>query len=290
MALQINGFDENKQRISTQQLLKKIYIGLDKGETEFEILSSGHHNIGGPLWTEEGIPLKFTVKNPGQRIGSFGLKGTQIIVNGPTPADAGWLNAGAELIIKGDSGDTTAHCAASGKIYVAGRVGTRSGSLMKHDPAFPAPEFWVLKNTGSFSFEFMGGGTAVICGVDCEDFSSVLGDRSCMGMLGGTIYIRGPVQNLSDEVWLLDLDEADREFLSNGLPIFLEKIERRQRLQELSDFSQWKKVSAKTYEERRQRHAMRLNMHEFRFNKWVEGGIFGNVISDDYNHVAGLVN
>lgn len=290
MPLKINGFDENKQRISTQQLLKKIYIGLDKGETEFEILSSGHHNIGGPLWTEEGIPLKFTVKNPGQRIGSFGLKGTRIIVNGPTPADAGWLNAGAELIIKGDSGDTTAHCAASGKIYVAGRVGTRSGSLMKHDPAFPAPELWVLKNTGSFSFEFMGGGTAVVCGVDCEDFASVLGDRSCMGMLGGTIYVRGPVQNLSDEVWLLDLDEADREFLNNGLPIFLEKIERRQRLQELSDFSQWKKISAKTYEERRLRHAMRPNMHEFRLNKWVEGGIFGDVISDDYNHVAGLIN
>lgn len=291
MATEIIGFDENNKRISTQDLLQKIYTALGKGETEFEVLSSGHHNIGGPLWTEDGSPLKFTVKNPGQRVGSFGLDGTSITVNGPAPADAGWLNAGAELIIKGDSGDTTAHCAAGGKIYVAGRVGTRSGSLMKHDPAYPSPELWVLKNTGSFCFEFMGGGTAVICGVDSEEFDSVLGDRACMGMVGGTIYLRGEAKNLPDEVWLLDLDDADREFLSQGLPVFLEKIDRQQRLEELSDFSQWKKITAKTYEERRLRHAMRPTMREFRLGKWVaDGGIFGDVVSDDYDHVAGLVN
>ena len=27
---------------------------LDQGETEFEILASGHHDIGGPLWTKDG--------------------------------------------------------------------------------------------------------------------------------------------------------------------------------------------------------------------------------------------
>ncbi len=233
---------------------------------------------------------KFEVKNPGQRVGGFGLKGTQIIVNGPAPADAGWLNAGAELIIKGDSGDTTAHCAAGGKIYVSGRVGTRSGSLMKHDPAFPAPELWVMKNTGSFSFEFMGGGTAVICGIDCAEYPSILGDRSCMGMVGGTIYVRGPVHNLSDEVWLLELDEADREFLNNGLPIFLDKVDRSNDLETLTDFSQWKKIIAKTYEERRKWHSMRPTMHEFRLNKWVEdNGIFGGLVKDDYDYVAGLV-
>jgi glutamate synthase domain-containing protein 3 len=157
MPAQINGFDQNKKRISTQDLLQKIYQGLEAGQTEFEILSSGHHDIGGPLWSTDGSTLRFTVKNPGQRVGSFGLAGTEIIVEGSAPADAGWLNSGAILTVRGDGGDTTAHCAAGGKIYVGGRVGTRSGSLMKHDPAYPAPEFWVLKNTGSFSFEFMGG-------------------------------------------------------------------------------------------------------------------------------------
>ncbi|MBE0598897.1 MAG: 4Fe-4S ferredoxin, partial [Desulfuromonadales bacterium] len=162
MAAQIIGFDEKQQRISTQQLLQQIYAGLERGETEFEVTAAGHHNIGGPLWTADARPLLFTVKNPGQRIGSFGLDGTEIVVEGSAPADAGWLNAGATLTIKGDGGDTTAHCAASGNIYVAGQVGSRSGSLMKHDPAYDPPQFWILKNTGSFSFEFMGGGIAVV--------------------------------------------------------------------------------------------------------------------------------
>ena len=288
MAAQIIGFDDKKQRISTQKLLQQIYASLEKGETEFDILSSGHHNIGGPLWTADGTPLRFKVKNPGQRVGSFGLDGTEIIVEGSAPADAGWLNAGATLVIKGDGGDTTAHCAASGKIYVAGRVGTRSGSLMKHDPAYEPPEFWILKNTGSFSFEFMGGGLGVVCGVDCEEMDSVLGDRACMGMVGGTIYVRGPVRGLSDDVWLLDLDEADRAFLNAGLPVFLEKIDRLQRLESLTDFSSWRKIVAKTYEERQVHH--RMTMREFRQQKWVEGGIFGDILKDDYQHVAGLVN
>jgi NADPH-dependent glutamate synthase beta subunit-like oxidoreductase/glutamate synthase domain-containing protein 3/NAD-dependent dihydropyrimidine dehydrogenase PreA subunit len=290
MTAKIHGFDDGKNRISTQDLLMQIYAALESGETEFEVLSSGHHDIGGPLWAE-GKTLKFRVKNPGQRVGSFGLKGTQIIVDGPAPADAGWLNAGAELIINGDSGDTTAHCAASGKIYVAGRVGTRSGSLMKHDPAFPAPEFWVLKNTGSFSFEFMGGGTAIICGIDCDGRESILGDRSCMGMVGGTIYIRGPVANLPSDVLLLDLDEADINFLTQGLPDFLEKIDRKQHLDTLTDFSQWKKITAKSYEERKRDKLSRISMREFRLNKWVpEGGIFGDLLNDDYDYTAGLVN
>jgi len=288
MAAKIIGFDEQNKRISTQQLLQKIYAGLEAGETEFEVLSSGHHDIGGPLWTEDGSPLKFQVRNPGQRVGSFGLDGTEIVVEGSAPADAGWLNAGAELTILGDGGDTTAHCAAAGKIYVAGRVGTRSGSLMKHDPAYEPPEFWVLKRTGSFCFEFMGGGIAVVCGYGCENEESVLGDRACMGMVGGTIYVRGPVEGLSSDVWLLDLDEADRDFLTAGLPTFLAKVQRPEIEAELSDFSQWHKIVAKSYEERKV-HS-RITMHEFRTQKWVEGGIFGDVVQDDYLHVGGLVN
>jgi NADPH-dependent glutamate synthase beta subunit-like oxidoreductase/glutamate synthase domain-containing protein 3/Pyruvate/2-oxoacid:ferredoxin oxidoreductase delta subunit len=289
MSARISAFDQNQQRISTQQLLQQIYAELEKGETSFEVLSSGHHDIGGPLWTEDGSPLHFEIRNPGQRVGSFGLEGTEIVVHGSAPADAGWLNAGATLTILGDGGDTTAHCAASGNIYVAGRVGTRSGSLMKHDPKYAAPQFWVLKNTGSFPFEFMGGGIGVICGYDSHEFASVLGDRACVGMVGGTIYVRGPVKNLSEEVWLLDLDDADRQFLTENMPVFLDKIRRPRLLRELTDFSQWKKILAKTYEERHIQS--RITMREFRLNHWVgDGGIFGGLVEDTYSRVAGLVN
>lgn len=268
------------QRKSTQQLLQEVYKHLNEGYSEFDIIASGQHDIGGPLWSENGEKLKFTVKNPGQRVGCMGMKGTQIIVEGSTPADAGWLNSGAEIIIKGDGGDTTAHCAASGKIYVAGRVGTRSGALMKHDPKFSAPEFWTLKNTGSFSFEFMGGGVAVVCGWDCENLESVLGSRSCVGMVGGTIYVRGNVKDICSDVFILELDENDKEFLTKGLEKFLTKIDNLELFGELSNLDEWKKIVAKTYEERKTKP--RLPMKDFRLEKWVEGGIFGDIIKEDY--------
>lgn len=285
----IDSLKDNK-RLSTRELLQIIYDKMAEGYTSFEITASGQHNIGGPLWTNDGTPLNFEVKNPGQRVGSMGMPNTSITIEGSAPADVGWLNSGAEIILKGDGGDTTAHCAASGKIYVAGRVGTRSGALMKHDPKFPAPEFWVLKNTGSFSFEFMGGGTAVVCGLDCENFDSVIGARSCVGMVGGTIYVRGNVCDLSKDVYIVDIDDNDKEFLSNGLNIFLEKIERNDLYSVLTDFSQWKKIVAKTFEERKANHL--IPMKDFRENRWFkenDGGIFSDVYEDDFK-VYSIVN
>lgn len=270
----------NGKRVSTQELLYNIYDKLAEGISEFEVNASGQHNIGGPLWREDGGELKFKVKNPGQRVGSMGLMGTTIEIEGSAPADVGWLNSGAEIILKGDGGDTTAHCAATGKIYVGGRVGTRSGALMKADPNYPAPEFWILKNTGSFSFEFMGGGIAVVCGYGCEELESVLGDRGCIGMVGGTVYVRGKIKGLSNDVWVMDLDEMDKKFLSDGMPVFLSKIGKKGAVKELLDFSEWKKIAAKTYEERKVQSLMSMN--DFRLNKWVEGGIFGDIIDEDY--------
>lgn len=277
--VQIKGFVDGK-RVSTQDLLQEIYTKLGEGYTDFEVEAMGQHNIGGSMWSKEGNSLTFKVSNPGQRVGSMGMEGTTVIVDGPAPADVGWLNSGAEIIVNGDGGDTVAHCAASGKIFVAGRTGTRSGALMKHDPKFPAPEFWVLKNTGSFSFEFMGGGTAVICGYECEDLESVLGNRSCVGMVGGTVYVRGTVKNLSNDVWMLDLDDKDRDFLLRGVALFAEKISKPEMLSILSDFSKWKKIVPKTLAERKAKSLMPIR--QFRTTKWVEGGIFGDLIQEDY--------
>ena len=215
---------ENDKRTSTQNLMQEIWSAIEEGATDFEIDACGQHNIGGSVWSKNGEDLNFHVTNPGQRVGAMGASGTNIYVEGSAPADTGWLNSGAKIVVNGDSGDTTGHCAASGKIYIGGNVGTRSGALMKKDPKFVAPELWVLGSTGSFSFEFMGGGIAVVCGLNCENMSSVLGDRACVGMVGGIIYVRGNIKNLSDDVYLLDLDENDREFLRTGLKIFLSEI------------------------------------------------------------------
>ncbi len=72
----------NNKRVSTQGLLQQIYAAMEEGETEFVVDASGQHDIGGPVWSAEGKPLKFIVRNPGQRVGSMGMPGTEIIVDG----------------------------------------------------------------------------------------------------------------------------------------------------------------------------------------------------------------
>ena len=278
---------ENENRVSTQNLMQQIWNAIEEGCTEFDINACGQHNIGGSVWSRDGSDLNFYIKNPGQRVGAMGAKGTNIYVEGSAPADTGWLNSGAKIVVNGDSGDTTGHCAASGKIYIGGNVGTRSGALMKKDPKFPAPELWVLGSTGSFSFEFMGGGIAVICGLNCEDMPSVLGDRACVGMVGGIVYVRGNIKNLSDDVFLLDLDENDIEFLKTGLKTCLSELKKEEYYDKLCNFepatTPWHKIVAKTYEERQKQN--NISLKTFRTNKWMEeigGSIFSDLITDDF--------
>ena len=267
----IKTLNENK-RMSTQELLQLITAKINEGYTNFDIEACGQHNIGGSSWAKDrDKELVFKITNPGQRAGAMALEKTKIIIEGSAPADVGWLNSGAKIIVKGDCGDTAAHCAAGGKIYVAGRVGTRSGALMKHDPKFTSPEFWVLKNTGSFGFEFMGGGIAVVCGYDCENMLSVLGSRSCVGMVGGIIYVRGPIQDMANCVDIQELCDNDISFLKIGLKEFLSDIERQNIYDELK--------IVPLPDEKKEKN---ISVKEFRENQWIENGIFGDFIRDDY--------
>ncbi len=274
---------KNNNRMSTQELLQMIYKKIEEGHTDFEIEACGQHDIGGALWSKVEKPLYFRVTNPGQRVGAMAMDGTKIVVEGSAPADVGWLNSGAEIVVKGDAGDTAAHCAAGGKIFVAGRVGTRSGALMKHDPKFEPPQFWVLKNTGSFSFEFMGGGIAVVCGYDCEELNSVLGDRSCVGMVGGVVYVRGNVEGLSPSVEQVPLDKFDKDFLKSGMPEFLKEIDRLDLKNKLLDFSEWTKIIPIPKELKKKK----LPVKDFIKNEWFSDGLFGDLVEDN-GEVYGL--
>lgn len=274
------------QRLSTQDLLLRIEEAVERGETDFVIEASGQHDIGGPLWNREGRPLRFVVTNPGQRVGGMCMPDTEVIVNGPAPADVGWLNAGGRIIVRGDAGDTAGHCAAAGRIYIGGRAGTRSGSLMKHDPLYEAPELWVLQSVGSFSFEFMGGGKAVVCGWNSQTLSSVLGERPCVGMVGGVIYVRGPLGDLPPDVAVHPLDEDDIAFLDAGLEAFLDAVERPRLRRELTVWKHWRKILPAPHAA--DSHEGLPDMHDFRRNRWVENGIFSDVFPDDFS-VRGLV-
>ncbi|SEH29111.1 MULTISPECIES: FAD-dependent oxidoreductase [unclassified Selenomonas] len=273
---------QGHERMSTQDLLLKIEAAVRAGETDFDIKASGQHDIGGPLWHPQGKKLKFHVTNAGQRVGSMALPGTEILVEESASADVGWLNAGGIITVRGDAGDTAGHCSSGGKIFIGGRGGTRTGSLMKHDPVYEEPELWILKNVGSFSFEFMGGGKAVVCGYDCADFPSVLGERPCVGMVGGTVYVRGPVPALPKDMVSTELAQEDIDFLSGGMQDFLLRVGHEDLLAELSEWSEWKKLRPLTFEEKTTNAPKKQSMQDFRLHDWVKGGIFADVCHDDF--------
>ena len=141
---------QGHDRMSTQDLLLKIEAAVRAGETDFDIKASGQHDIGGPLWHPQGKKLKFHVTNAGQRVGSMALPGTEILVEESASADVGWLNAGGIITVRGDAGDTAGHCSSGGKIFIGGRGGTRTGSLMKHDPVYEEPIEVVKLRDGSY--------------------------------------------------------------------------------------------------------------------------------------------
>lgn len=272
------------ERMSTRELLLRIRRAVEAGETDFRIEASGQHDIGGPLWNAEGRALHFEIGNPGQRVGSMALPGTEIVVRGPAPADVGWLNSGGRITVLGDCGDTTGHCAAAGRIYVAGRAGTRTGSLMKHDPRHEPPELWVLGTLGSFAFEFMGGGRAVVCGlggISDGGGAPPLGERPCVGMVGGVVYVRGASPELPAGVRSLPLDAEDVAWLSAGMSGFLGAVERPELLGVLSRWQDWRKIVPTPRGEgpcapQEEREAVR----RFRARAWPRGGLFGDVLPD----------
>jgi len=267
-------------RMSTQDLLLEIEGAVKSGETDFEIHATGQHDIGGPLWSPAGKKLHFHVWNAGQRAGSMCLPNTEILIEESCPADVGWLNAGGIITVRGDAGDTAGHCSSGGKIFIGGRSGTRTGSLMKHDPLYEEPELWILKNAGSFSFEFMGGGKAIVCGWDSEQFYSVLGERPCVGMVGGTVYVRGPVGSHPADVKAMALEDEDIKFLDSGMDDFLEHIGQMKLRHTLSNWSEWHKLVPA--ENKGKDTATVADLKEFRENEWVKGGIFSDVADDDY--------
>ena len=158
---------------------------------------------------------------------------------------------------------------------------------MKHDPLYAPPEFWVLKNCGSFCFEFMSGGIAVVCGYDSEQFESILGDRACVGMVGGTLYFRGNATGISrKDVKIAPLAVQDIAYLDGKMDDFLTSIACPDIRAELSNWAEWHKVIPLTYDERPK--MINTNVQPFRKEQWVQEGIFSDVCKDNFK-VIGLV-
>jgi NADPH-dependent glutamate synthase beta subunit-like oxidoreductase/glutamate synthase domain-containing protein 3 len=264
----VKGLNEKGQRLSSMDF-EKLVRQAATSSADLLLESYGQHNIGIRLQRQDG--LRITVKGPsGQRLGCMGMPGTTIVCEGSTSDDVGYLNIGAEIAVLGDATNGVCNAMANGKVFIGGSIGARGLTMTKWNPEYTRPELWILGSAGDSFAEFNCGGVAVVCGVNPKNPANVLGYRPCVGMVGGTIYFRGKIDNSypktnaklitpSDEQWL---------WLTKNIAGFLEKIRRSELLKTLTVREEWNILMPITPQERALMFSGPMPMAEFRNEHW----------------------
>lgn len=264
----VKGLDEQGRRLDSMDFEKLVYQAAQSAP-ELLLESYGQHNIGIRLEREGGLTLR--LKGPaGQRLGCMGMPGTEIICEGAASDDVGYLNIGAEITVKGNATNGVCNAMANGKVYIAGSIGARGLTMTKWNPDYQRPELWILGSTGDSFAEFNCGGIAVVCNVEAKNPQNVLGYRPCVGMVGGTILFRGPIDDSYSKTnaKLQALDDDQWQWLRERLPGYLEKIERPELLEELSIREEWQSLVAVSPQERALMFSGPMPMAEYRNTFW----------------------
>lgn len=278
----------NGKRVSSRELEERIQTAAKSGARRITVIADGQHGIGGRVWpTNEKLEL--TIEGPsGQRVGSMGMAGTEIIVKGNASDDVGWINCGAKITVLGDVTNGAHNAGAQGILYVQGSGGARCDTMTKFNPRFEPLQSWYFRDVGDSFAEFKAGGIAVVCGVDPRNPDNILGYRPCVGMVGGTVYFRGPIQGYSaGDVKPAELTSQDWEWLTVNMKPYLKAIARSDYYSELTGrIEDWKKLIAYTPEDKAEKaEASKPDMTGFRLESWEKevgkGGIFGAYIEHE---------
>ncbi len=286
MKVTIHGNIDGK-RVPSRILEEQVQQAVQEGGRELHIIAEGQHGIGGRIWPR-GKTVKIIIEGPaGQRLGSMGMPGTEIVVKGSTSDDAGWINCGAKITVLGDVTNGAHNAAAQGVLYVQGGGGARCDTMTKHNPRFDPPQSWYFRDVGDSFAEFKAGGIAVICGVNPRNPHEILDYTSCVRMVGGTIYFRGKIKGFSErDVKMLDLTPQDWQWLTENMKEYLKAIDRGSYYGELTRSSDdWKKLIAYTPAEKKTLTKRKMSTSDFRKNMWDKevgsGGIFAEYITHD---------
>ncbi|MHB8967047.1 MAG: FAD-dependent oxidoreductase [Thermoleophilia bacterium] len=275
------------KRVSSQELEEQIQRAVKAGNHRLTVKADGQHGIGGRIWPRDS-KVRITVEGPaGQRLGSMGMEGTEIVVKGSVSDDVGWINCGAAITVLGDVTNGAHNAGAQGKLYVQGGAGARCDTMTKFNPRFEELQSWYFRDVGDSFAEFKAGGIAVVCGVEPRNPKNILGYRPCVGMVGGVVYFRGPLQGYSEkDVRLLELTPQDWEWLTKHMKPYLKAIRRSEHYGELtSDVGEWRKLIPYTPAEQTARGGRKMSASDFRVNVWDaevgEGGIYGEYLDHD---------
>lgn len=278
--------NNNGKRTPSRILEEEIQGAIKGGARNLHIIADGQHGIGGRIWPT-GDAVKITVEGPvGQRLGSMGMFGTEILVKGGASDDIGWINCGADITVLGDVTNGAHNASAQGRLYVQGSGGARCDTMTKHNPRFDPPESWYFRDVGDTYAEFKAGGISVICGVNPRNPRNILGYRPCVGMVGGVVYFRGPIDEsyCKADVKLLDLTDQDWGWLTENMKPYLKAIDRSDHYKELTGSrKEWRKFIPFTAQEKAKKGTFKMSIADFRNKVWEEsvgkGGIFAEYIT-----------
>ncbi|PIE56255.1 MAG: glutamate synthase [Desulfobulbus propionicus] len=277
----IRGINENGIRL-TSKVFEEEIRGAARAADYLVLEAFGQHNIGMRLGSK-AEPKTLVVRGPvGQRLGCMGMPGTTIISEGSASDDVGYLNIGADIIVKGDATNGVCNAMAAGRVMIGGSIGARGLTMTKWNPEYSRPEMWVLGSVGDTFAEFNCGGIGVICGHAAKNPDNVLGYRPCVGMVGGKIFFRGSSDGSYSQInaRLGVPDDEEWAWLQGNLPEFLKNIERIELLAQLSVRDDWQILTAITPQERALMFTGPMPMAEFRRRVWNPGFDGGDPLRD----------
>ena len=282
---------ENGRRVASKDLDERIQEAVRSGKRRIKVLADGQHGIGGRIWPQSD-PVKIRVEGaPGQRLAGMAMMGTEIVLDGSASDDVGWLNTGATITVLGDVANGAHNAGAQGRLYVQGGGGARCDTLTKFNPRFEPIQSWYFRDVGDSFAEFKAGGIAVVCGVNPRNPESILGYRPCVGMVGGTVYFRGPVRGVSEEdARVAELTDADWEWLTKNMKPFLKSVDRMSFYKSLTrSRDDWRKIVALTPGERAKVTEAKVPMAAFRQGVWHKGVGQGGIFADYIDHETAIL-
>ncbi len=265
----VKGRDEQGRRITSKQFEELVQEAAREAD-ELVLETYGQHNVGGRIRPRDGKGLTIRVTGPcGQRLGCMGQPGVTIVCEGPASDDVGYLNIGADIVVKGHATNGVCNATAQGRVMIGGSIGARGLTMTKWNPDYQRPELWVLGSVGDTFAEFNCGGIGIVCGVEPKT-KNVLGYRPCVGMVGGWIYYRGETDGSFSRTNVREAkpDDGQWQWLVERLPSFLAAIGREELLDRLLVREEWKMLIAITPQERALLFSGPMPMSEFRRKVW----------------------
>jgi glutamate synthase domain-containing protein 3 len=167
----------------------------------------GQRYIGTDLDSHISLDIYGT---PGNDLGAF-MRGPKITVHGNVQDGCGNTMDHGEIIVHGRAGDLVGHSMRGGKIFIRDDAGYRVGIHMK-EYLGKRPAIVIGGTAQDFLGEYMAGGVLVVLGLGMKEVrhnAKFVGT----GMHGGTMYIRGEVSHLGEEVEVTNLEEGDYKLL-----------------------------------------------------------------------------